>query len=151
MMESSKKQKLLEKYWEGLSTPEEESFLLKDDHADKLDQSYFDLVQEFKSIKLSDGFDERMLQALPSARKRTINARLLRIAAAIAVVVGVGLTYVRQHYPVIGSDGLTAHERQQLELTKEALLLMSAKMNEGLNYTYALGEFDEAINTFTEN
>lgn len=150
MMEPSDKRRLLDAYWEGLSSTEDDLRLNQELTPDDKDQSYFELLEEFRSIKLSNGFEDRLISSLPRQQERKIKRSWLRMAAAVAVVVGVGLTYLRHNYPLV-SDGLTSEERKQLELTKEALLLMSTKMNEGLNFTYALGEFDEAMNTFTNN
>lgn len=146
-MESHNKSKVFRDYWEGLGSPEEDNWLENEVSDLGQDASYFDLVRDFKSMSLSPDIEAKILQTLPPEENSRVS--WWKIAAAALVLLGVGLTTLTKNYPV-NENGLTVEEQRDLDMTREALFLMSSKFNEGLSFTYHLGEFDKTINTLSE-
>ncbi len=137
--------KLLDKYWEGQSSVEEEiqlrDFFSGTDVPEDL-KSYQPLFQFFQmeqDKKLNDDFDKKLIQKLESSEKPTAKVRrlpyyLMRIAAAGLLLFSI--YFVSQQGPfkpdqteVANYDEMTPEE--VYAQTKQALLLVSAKLNKG--------------------
>ena len=140
---------LLEKYWEGTSSLQEEQEL-KDYFAKeqvnpefKEHQSFFRSLEQASQNQLSDDFDERLFAKIDALEDtptvgtgRVISfPRLARYAAA-AVIVLATMFGVRQYLqPAEVSPVLAAHEvedpEEALEHTLEALRLLGANLKKG--------------------
>ena len=136
--------KLLDKYWEGQSSVEEEiqlrDFFSGTDVPEDL-KSYQPLFQFFqieKDKNLSGDFDQRLIQQLKSSQKPKANVRrlpyyLMRVAAAALLLFSI--YFVNQQWTQDTYDPV-AEEMTPEEVyaqTKAALLLVSAKLNKGTN------------------
>ena len=137
--------KLLDKYWEGESSVQEEIQLREFFNGTEVPEdlkSYQPLFQFFKmeqDKRLDEDFDKRLIQQLessekPSAKIRRLPFYLLRIAAAGLLLFSV--YFVSQQPPfktdkaiVTNYDEMTPEE--VYAQTKQALLLVSAKLNKG--------------------
>ena len=140
---------LLEKYWEGSSSLQEEQEL-KDYFAKeqvkpelKEHQPYFRSLEQASHNQLSDDFDERLfakidaLEDTPAAGTGRVISfpRLARYAAA-AVIVLATMFGIRQYLqPTEVNPVLAAHEvedpEEALEHTLEALRLLGANLKKG--------------------
>ena len=136
--------KLLDKYWEGESSIEEESqlrsFFSGEDIPEDLKpyQPLFQFFQLEQDKNLNVDFDQRLIQELkssekPPAKVRSLPYYLMRVAAVGILLISI--YFVGQQW----SDGSynTVAETEEMTpeevyaQTKEALLLVSAKLNKG--------------------
>lgn len=136
--------KLLDKYWEGESSLQEETqlrdFFAGNDIPEDLKpfQSLFQLFQLEQDKKLNADFDKKLMQQLqssdkPVAKVRTLSFYLVRIAAAGLLLISI--YWVSQQAPFKTDETIvTAEEMTPEEVyaqTKQALMLVSAKLNKG--------------------
>jgi len=138
---------VLKKYWEGESSLEEEeklrSHLRSDDDCD-----FFQTLKDFSEIKLPDGFEAEIMNSLEEKATLPIRRkiRIWRYAAAAVLFLGVGFTvFQRSQTVILNNDIVYDDPEEALEFTKQALMLFSTKMNEGMSYTYSIQEFDGAM------
>jgi hypothetical protein len=145
-MDSNKINALLEKYFEGTTSLEEEqtlkNYFQQDDIAPEL-KAYKGLFQYFtaeQDVLMSSDFDARLLEKLdpPVQQKgvRTMDFSWMRIAAAVLLLVAVFFT-ARQWptEPAQTSVDWTQYESENpedaYEATMAALALVSKKMQTG--------------------
>jgi hypothetical protein len=139
---------LIEKYFEGESSLEEEAQLRAYFNGESVDEelkAYQPLFQHYANEReraLSDDFDEKLFQKMePTAAKvvqlRTWPRQLLRIAAVGAALV-VAMIYLwkpsqplTQQAAVDWSKYEITDEQQAYEETVKALKLVSSKLNKG--------------------
>jgi hypothetical protein len=137
--------KLLDKYWEGESTLQEETqlrdfFTGKDVPEDlKPFQPLFQFLHLEQDKKLNTDFDKRLIQQLqssdkPAAKVRTLSFYLMRVAAAGLILFSVYL--VSQQMPFKPDKTIVAVEEDMspeevYAQTKAALMLVSTKLNKG--------------------
>ena len=137
--------KLLDKYWEGESSIEEESqlrsFFSGDDIPEDLKpyQPLFQFFQLEQDKNLNVDFDQRLIQELKSSEKPTAKVRslpyyLMRVAAVGILLISI---YIGGQIVSSGDSFETVAETEEMTpeevyaQTKEALLLVSAKLNKG--------------------
>lgn len=158
-MDSKRAQWLSDKYWKAESSIEEEKTLKEwartsgRDQLNKVEQSYFDTLDELSELKLGDDFDEAFFKkaALSATSSdgqgawKNIVSYSTKVAATVLIVLATGMILWNSQQQ---SNAIAAQQedpRKAFEITKQALLLVSAKLNKGANYTSdALGKFDEA-------
>ena len=138
--------KLLDKYWEGESSIQEEAqlrdFFAGNDVPEDLKayQPLFRFFQMEQDKNLNADFDKKLIQQLQSSEKpiakvRKLSFYLVRIAAAglllfsIYVVSQQGL--FKPKNSIVAVEDMTPEE--VYAQTKDALLLVSAKLNKGTN------------------
>lgn len=135
---------LLDKYWKGESSVREEAqlrdFFSQDDIPEDLKpfQPLFMFFASEQEMKMDESFDEKLFQKLDSSQKPGAKIRrmpyyLLRIAAAVLLLVSVYFV-AEQGFLKPGQEIAAEEEMTPEEVyahTKEALLLVSAKMNKG--------------------
>ena len=136
--------KLLDKYWEGESSLQEESqlrsFFAGDNIPEDLKayQPLFQFFQLEQDKNLNEDFDQRLIQELTSAEKPAPKVRrlpyfLMRVAAVGILLISI--YFVGQqwsdssHTTVAETEEMTPEE--VYAQTKEALLLVSTKLNKG--------------------
>ena len=151
-MDTNNINRLLEKYWEGESTLQEEATLqeyfnngnVATEHEEF--QSLFQFYADEKEITISDDFEKRLLEKIqnePQVKIRKINwMRTIRSVAAVGILL-VGAFFVFQNIsdPVppeykgrkakviaLVDEGDT---EEAMEATKAALELISRKMKKG--------------------
>ena len=135
--------KLLDKYWEGESTVQEETqlreFFTSADVPEDLKtfQPLFQFFQLEQDKNLNGAFDQRLIQKLKSSEKRTVKVRtipyyLMRIAAVGLLLVSI--YFVNDQWNQNAAEPMASEEMTPEEVyaqTKQALLLVSAKLNKG--------------------
>lgn len=145
-------EQLLDKYFEGETSLDEEARLRDYFRSEEVEESlkpfqplFRHLAQEQK-YRLGAGFDQRLLRQLeamqPEARVRrlTVRRRALRIAAAIMLALGMGWAYYTlnpalRSEPQVAAIDWSKYEVQSTEeafrLTSAALLKASSELNHG--------------------
>ncbi len=135
--------KLLDKYWEGESSVQEEAQLRDFFAGTEIPEDlkpYRPLFQFFKmeqDKKLNGNFDEKLIQQLESSDKPVSNVRklpyyLMRVAATGLLLFSI--YFVNQQWNQSANETVAVEEltpEEVYEQTKEALLLVSAKLNKG--------------------
>lgn len=103
-MDSKQIHSLLEKYWNCETSLQEEedlqNFFSYGDVPEEFQQylPFFSYIKDEQSIMLSDGFNDRLEQALEAeGKERYITIRifrpLLRVAVSLLLVIGVGISF----------------------------------------------------------
>ncbi|MEM9676373.1 MAG: hypothetical protein AAF992_27525 [Bacteroidota bacterium] len=162
-MESTNIRELVEKYWEGNTTLEEEAqlrdyFNREEAPADlKKEAALFRYYQSHTQFRtLDEQFDDTLTQRIErkEAKQRWLTFRpVLRIAAIIVLVVLAAVLFKAEWNSPATETGSVAVEdtyedpRLAYEQTKEALLLVSSLMNEGTQHMVNLENFSEAQET----
>lgn len=138
-MESVKIKKLLDNYFEGRTTLEEEKLL--EDYFNQPDvseelKSYQPLFMGF-SMARQDVLDKKI--TLPEEKKvKFINSKTISIAAAIFVGIGVF---------VLSQSQITADEKEALEALNQSrakMMMLSEKLNYGADKLQFVSEFSDA-------
>jgi hypothetical protein len=150
-------EKLLEKYYEGQTTLEEElrlrEFFLKDivpphlaEHAD-----LFRALESSREEELSDpDFEKRFLSAIretPVIGLQSVNRRLMYItslAAGFLILIGLFFTFQRDIFNR-SADKSDPKMKVAFAETQKALLLLSGNFNTGLNQIKKLSAFDNGV------
>jgi len=138
-MDSNKIDRILDKYWEGETSLQDEAVL----------RDYFRIRPMFQFFKkeqkafLNGDFDERLsskLKAVEAAdnkkpRRHSLTVYIRRAAAVAAIFIGV--LFVFNKVIIKPSSDLVAAEKAEAKLAyaeaKAALLLISKKLNKGTN------------------
>jgi len=153
--------KLVEKYWEGRTSPEEEVtlktwFTNNADGSDPETERYFSMLGNFNKIKSNPDISLELPEN-PTVRRikspRNNNFRYLRhIAAVLMVVVGLGLIWkIQSVNEEVVEEIYTQEEIQQsYEEAKSALLLIAAKLNKGKDTMSELDKFSETKQRISE-
>ena len=140
---------LLEKYFAGQTSIEQERQLNKYFSSGQVDpelQKYQPLFQYFnheKELHLNADFDENLFRKMEGGAKivqmRSWRRRLLRVAAAAAIMLGAYLVFQTPQGPSNGQVDWAAYEvndeQMAYEETMKALKLLSSKLNKGKKRT----------------
>ncbi|NND93523.1 MAG: hypothetical protein HKN45_01590 [Flavobacteriales bacterium] len=159
-MESKKIDRLAELFWKGETSEAQEMELREailygpesDEHEELKD--YFKYAEEIKGSKtLGDLFDVQMMNEIESRSARNSSFFLFKMAAGIVILLGLffGLRSVLDDsgsqipldQEMVIVDTYDDPEQAYQEV-KNALMLVSKNMNQGLSYTGSLGQFDKA-------
>ena len=147
---------LLEKYWQGETTLEEEAQLRE--HFQQAEppahlRHVAALFQHYEARpQLGKEFDRRIDAQLKEGNVISWWPTLLKVAAAVMLLV-VGALWLKSAYvleepataPVAGLPSDTYEDPEKAyEEAKQALLLVSSLMNEGTEHLGNLEEFDQA-------
>ena len=123
--------KLLEKYWAGETTVQEEQLLkqhFNESHNISPAGQYFKSLNEFKELKPNLSFKQR-------------NYSRFTVAASIAIGIIVAVFVFRDAQ---SKDAFLVEDPQEaLEITRNALMMVSSSLNEGGNYSLQLKKFDD--------
>ena len=161
-MESQKMNELLEKYWQGETTLEEEAKLrqyFREHEPPAHLRPVAALFQHYEAPpRLSQDFDQQIEVQLRGGKVISMWPTLLRIAAVVAIFIA-GALWMKRTYleetpvaapmAVVTTDTYEDPEKAYEE-AKQALLLVSSLMNEGTTHLTKLEEFDEAQQTVKE-
>jgi hypothetical protein len=156
-MDYNKIKILLEKYWNCETTLEEESILQEYLSGSELPEDLKEispLFQYYKSqrgVKVSEGFEERVINEIESEEKKGKQRYLhifYKLAAAVILILFFVTIHqrfiaVREKASVLVQDTFEDPEKA-LEETKKALLLVSEKWNKGKDNFTKLSEFNKA-------
>lgn len=149
---------LKEKFWKGETSLEEERLLREHFKSNGKDPDgedvYFSLLGKDKESSLGANFDQEIMRQIENDRPvRQLNPWFLRIAAAVVLLATITLfRYFRGEEIAVQTEiaETTAPEisdaevAQAYEQTREALLLISSKLNKGQQPAMLLGKFDQA-------
>ena len=144
----------LDNYWTGESSLEEERKLKAEasESSDSADADFFRYLKEKRSQGIDDpGFDRTIMRSIKPSHRLPGRWNILinwRVAAAILVLFAASMMLKHAlHEDGQPGEPLIADTYQDpekaLEETKKALLLISAKLNKGSEYTLELGKFSE--------
>ena len=153
---------LVEKYWEGETTLEEEAQLRRyfQDHEPPAHlRSIAVLFQHYEAQpRLGEDFDKQFEERVSDSGTVPMWPTLLKIAAMVAIFLAGALWMKRisvedtpSAAPVAAVPADTYEDPEKAyEEAKQALLLVSSLMNEGTEHLTKLEEFDEAQQTVKE-
>lgn len=148
---------LLEKYYEGETSKEEETVLrdeLKKRDSDPLFQADIDLFGFIDNEKASgpdDSFGQRLFSGIRTNRNNKIKGILLKtfgIAAAVLLLFGITRQFENRQFgelPNSFDDPVLAYNE-----TKKALYTVSDKLNYGLSKLDELQKIDKAFESLNE-
>lgn len=166
-MDSKKATVLLRKYWAGETNREEEKEL-KAHFARAADregpeQAYFQyLDKKHNEVPLGSDFDAMVLGQIEGESKpapgRSKVLRYWYLAASLALLLSVGILFRNEinkenPAPQNASVEVDTYEDPELafEETKQALLLISAKLNGSSEYASEFAKFEKGQNTLKQN
>lgn len=162
-MELTNIRELVEKYWNGDTSLEEEELLRqymnRDDVPADLKKEaalfrYYQTQTRFRNLDAQ--FDQRLtrqIQRKEAPQWWTRYRSVIRVAAAVAVIVVAGVLLKEEWSDTAPTAAVELVEdtyedpRLAYEQTKEALLLLSTYMNEGTQHMEKLESFSEAQET----
>lgn len=148
-MDSKIIDQILDKYWEGETSLQEEAqlreYFAQDDVPAKYDsiKPMFQFFKQEQEAYLNGDFDERLSSKLKAVEKQEPKAKSLtfyirRVAAIAAILVGVFFV-TNKVYTSIDPPGVAMSDDEKKEAklayaeAKAALLLISKKLNKGTN------------------
>ncbi len=151
-MKAKKQSEIVEKYWEGKSRQAEEQALLNSDLSGVAtdEKAYFESIKQFSELSLGSDFEAAILEKISAdePKIRQLNPSwLLKIAAVFAL--GLSFYFMYQPIPVLEeSNEIAAIEdpEEAFEVTKQALLLISEKLNKASAVDVGLDKFEDARN-----
>ena len=165
-MDLRAKELLVEKYWNGNTSIEEEQLLKKTclTHPDIFsveEQNLFTGMSAMDTLELSSNFGSEFLDKVEyeeahekyAVASEVSNAKVLglpwkttfmRIAATLLLVVGIGIGYLQLFSSTKSVASLSPAERAAFEESQKALVLIAQKMNKVKILSSALEKFDDA-------
>jgi len=150
-MDSKKIESLLNKYWDGRSTPEEEEWLgqlVRDNKEIEIgedDRGYFEMLSEYRNQYLPDSFDVSVLNRIKENQRRNKIRRFFSIAAVGLILLTAGFVLVQESVKEQTRVAELQEAREVFELTKQALFVLSSELNRGASFTQELEQFDETF------
>lgn len=151
-MEANNQSEIAKKYWEGTTTEKEEKALLNSslDGIEEGEKAHFELLKQFSKVSLDATFEEELMNKI-GAKKQAITRRLIpALAWKVAAVVLIGLsTYFLYEPMTVVEDtpqiaALEAEDPEKaFEVTKQALMLISSKLNKAAKVDLPLSKFEE--------
>ena len=160
-MDLSRVEKLLERYWNCVTTVEEEeelrNYFKGDNVPEKMAESaaLFRYFEAQRSITLDKKFDKQVLENIKDQKNpvmRTLNQNLtnyLKVAAILAGVVTASFIFRMEFWEgdkpkmLLVEDTFKTPE-EAYEETKKAFLLIAEKMNSGREQAQKIGSLNEA-------
>ncbi|MFK7983825.1 MAG: hypothetical protein AB8G86_27865 [Saprospiraceae bacterium] len=151
-MEAKKQSELAKKYWEGQSTNAEEKALLNSalNGVAEREKTHFKQLQQFSKLSLDATFEADLMDKI-SVEKSAISRQLIpsmvwKVAAA--VLIGLSSYFLYQPMSVVEETTQLADLEEEdpakaFEVTKQALLLISAKLNKASKVDLPLDKFEE--------
>ena len=154
-------QKIIDLYWNGLTTIEEEKgissfFAANKNTPPELEKwrNWFAGKEGIERMKLDDTFDDDLLsyidQSKPSKKKKIRLKHILWTAAAsVALICLAYFSWRKEYEPILITENtILIQEQEEYEIIKELLLLTSNKINKtGTILDESLSKM-EVINTY---
>jgi hypothetical protein len=130
-------EKLLEKYWAGKTSPDEEKAIrkyFKNHSEESLEGLYFNQIKSKREIKPQNSFVH------PGRRIR----RAWLYAAAVIIIALLSVPFILQQEKP--EDKFAVNDpKEAFEITKASLMMVSQGLNKGKTYSAdELGKFDKA-------
>jgi hypothetical protein len=156
-MEANKVEQMLDKYWEGHSSLEEEKQLRQFFQSESVpahlesDKMHFMAFSRMAEEKLDpeawEGIEERLEEHISSSKVRRLGANkgmriLLQLAAAVLLFIGVYSIVPQQNNQVLTYQ--PGEEEAALKTASEALYLLSAQLQRGQSEAARLGTIENA-------
>lgn len=160
-MEYKKIEKLLEKYWNGETSLQEEQQLRHFFQSPKVPGHLKNIAPLFQYYQketeynpLGKPFEEKVLNKVSpgtATRSRALWNNLLKVAASL-LIIGLTVYYLGFNREQEDTVAATTIEDPELayEKTKMALLLVSEKLNTGEKYTREMEKLGEARSLFAQ-
>ena len=157
-MEFQKLHKLAEKYWWGNCTDREEQELRAALGYNGVPPGLEPLASylryqeaERTDTVLGEDFDRDILQKIAPAHRRKTRPLYYRIAAAIALILGVSIGIQQwssksPHLPVSEFADTYQDPNEAYHEVKKALMMVSTNMNQGMEKASMIGKFHQAHN-----
>lgn len=141
--------KLLAKYYDGETTPEEEKILHQEfslNEGESLSQAtavYLKYVQSMQQIQVSDDFDKRLMEKIESEPAKIHKLSkyyysAAAVAASILLLIGINLFNKSKNH-----DDLAVQE--QYDITKNALILVSQNLNKGFEQLEQINRINSTL------
>lgn len=151
-METKKQSEIVEKYWKGESTLAEERTLLSSNlkGVEEEERNHFETIKQFSDLTLGADFEADFLEKISTndAPIRLLMPSLLLKIAAIFVL-GLSLYFLYEPMQVLEEPTEIAaieDPEEAYEVTKQALLLISEKLNKASAVDVGLDKFETARN-----
>jgi len=154
-MDLKMKKQLLEKYWNGETTPAEEQWLRanvseKDEGLTKEELRYFEQLNAFVDLSPTEKFDMTMFEEPPKEEAKIVSLsfyqgfRKYAVMALMVFTLGIGSYYFTPSDETVTSEASLEEEdpEKAFEMAKASLMLISQKMNKGTTHINALGKFE---------
>jgi len=149
-MEAKNQSELVKKYWAGESSGSEEKQLLESDLSslDEKNRIHFQQLKDFSKMSLGTNFEKELMAKVEVKNTpiRRLNPKMIWSAAA-AVLICLPLYFLYQPMEhTIEEAQIAALEEdpeKAFEITKQALLLVSTKLNKAAKVEIPLKKFEE--------
>lgn len=129
-------EKLKQKYWEGKTSVEEERILkksLQNETSRHLEKHFFAELEKCKSIASSKKF------TLPPRRTKIL-WQVSTVAATVVILITFAFGFLNSN----NDDQFVIDDPQQAyEISHQALMLVSSKLNKGKTYSTRMGKINE--------
>lgn len=151
-MEAKKQSGLAKKYWKGESTLAEEKALLKSSlkGVSSDEKEHFEQLKKFSTLSLETDFELGIMDKIGEEKQAIRRSLIPYIVWKIAAVVVFGLSTYFLYQPIVtevDAPQLVAFEKEDpekaFEMTKQALLLISTKLNKASKVDLPLNKFEE--------
>ncbi len=152
-MDWKMKKQLLEKYWAGETSLEEEAWLRQQmpsfDELSTEENAYWQKLDQFESLSLDEAFS---MEAIETASAKTAFKAQLpwyknirRLAAAVLVIglLGTAINSIMNQEQQVIEIAAEQTPEEAFEIAKQSLMLISSKMNKGVDCTTSLEKFDQ--------
>lgn len=149
-MEAKKQSEIVKKYWNGESRLAEERALLNSDlngvEADE--KGHFENIKQFSELSLGVDFEEAIMKEISTREpkvRRLVPSWLMKVAAVF--VLGLSFYYLYQPMQLLEEPTEIAaieDPEEAFEVTKQALLLISEKLNKASAVDVGLEKFETA-------
>lgn len=157
-MDSKRLETLLSRYWNCVSTVEEEQELREYFNSHEVDGEMSEVAGLFRYFEhekkredLDGSFDEELLAKLTKVKPESETKsrplwNYLKVAAALAVVAVASYLFRQNMEPENRPELLGTYEdpREAFEETKKALMLIASKMNKGKEQASKISIFNKA-------
>lgn len=150
--------RLLEKYYDGLTTPDEEKMIQSElssnsnSNTSQATQNYFKYIGFMQGIEVSENFDEKLSQKLNQSNEPITKSfkigKLYYAAMAVAasIVLLIGINFLNNNLFKEAEIDKTAELQMQYEMTRDALLLVSSNLNKGFEQLDKLNAIENNLN-----
>lgn len=156
-MDLKMKKQLLDKYWKGETSQEEELWLKAnisslEGELTKEERAYFEQLNAFATLSPEEVFDMTLFGESSEKEAKVVRVsfyqqlRKIAVVALLLIAVGGGTYFMNLADESPIANAVTAEEdpREAFEVAKASLLLISQKMNKGVTHVNALEKFDLA-------
>jgi hypothetical protein len=148
-MDSNPKKQLLDKYWEAETSNEEELALKSSsEQLDSPEKEYFEMLNKLDAEILDASFDKEVMQKITAPKQTSSTWVVYRnnyklIAATIVLVMVSGLLIFNFQKEKTAPLAMEDDPKKAFEMTKQALMMISSRLNKGTDYTNELVKFEQ--------